>query len=62
MILEATDTKDAPWYIVSSDDKQRARLNCTAHLLELVPYKKVYRDKVNSPSDPGRGSTTIGQP
>src|SRR5262249_3193016 len=46
MMLEATDTKDAPWYIVPSDDKQRARLNCIAHLLELVRYKKVQKDKI----------------
>ena len=34
MMLEATDTKHAPWYILRSDDKRRARLNCIAHLLE----------------------------
>ena len=38
-MLEATDTKHAPWYIVRSDDKKRARLNCIAHLLSLVDYK-----------------------
>src|SRR5262245_27720753 len=32
-MLEGTDTKDAPWYIVRSDDKRRARLNCISHLL-----------------------------
>ena len=48
-MLEATDTKHAPWYIVRSDDKQRARLNCIAHILELIPYKKVPRDKVKLP-------------
>jgi polyphosphate kinase len=49
MMLEATDTEDAPWYIVRSDDKARARLNCIAHLLDLVPYKKVSRDKIKLP-------------
>jgi polyphosphate kinase 2 len=49
MMLEATDTEDAPWYIVRSDDKRRARLNCIAHLLSLVPYEKVHRDKVRLP-------------
>ena len=44
-MLEATDTKHAPWYILRSDDKRRARLNCLAHILRLVPYKKVPRDK-----------------
>jgi polyphosphate kinase 2 len=46
MMLEATDTEDAPWYIVRSDDKRRARLNCIAHLLSLIPYKDVPRDKI----------------
>ena len=37
-MLEATDTAFAPWYIVPSDDKRRARLNCISHLLGLIPY------------------------
>src|SRR5215470_334963 len=49
MMLEATDTKEAPWHIVRSDDKRRARLNCIAHLLSLVPYKEVPRDEVKLP-------------
>ena len=49
MMLEATDTKFAPWYIVPSDDKRRARLNCIRHLLSLIPYKKVKRKKVKLP-------------
>ncbi len=48
-MLEATDTEYAPWYIVRSDDKKRARLNCIVHLLSLVPYKKVPRKKVKLP-------------
>src|SRR5262245_17827989 len=40
-MLEATDTRHAPWYILRSDDKKRARLNCITHLLSLIPYKKV---------------------
>ena len=48
-MLEATHTKHAPWYIVRSDDKKRARLNCISHLLSLIPYKKVKRDKVKLP-------------
>jgi polyphosphate kinase len=55
MMLEATDTKDAPWYIVRSDDKRRARLNCIAHLLQLVPYKKVPRDKIKLPKRSTKG-------
>ncbi|HLN31356.1 MAG TPA: polyphosphate kinase 2 [Gemmataceae bacterium] len=49
MMLQATDTKDAPWYIVRSDDKRRARLNCIAHLLSSMHYKEVARDKVKLP-------------
>ena len=48
-MLEATDTKHAPWYILRSDDKRRARLNCITHLLEQIPYKKVPREKVKLP-------------
>jgi len=46
LMLDATDTKWAPWYILHSDDKKRARLNCISHLLKLIPYKKVPREKV----------------
>ena len=48
-MLEATDTKHAPWHILRSDDKRRARLNCITHLLEQIPYKKVPREKVKLP-------------
>jgi len=49
MMLKATDTKWAPWRIVRSDEKKRARLNCVAELLDLIPYKKVPREKVHLP-------------
>jgi polyphosphate kinase len=49
MMLKATDTKAAPWHILRSDDKKRARLNCISHILSMVPYKKVPREKVNLP-------------
>ncbi|SLM49035.1 Polyphosphate kinase 2 [Nitrospira japonica] len=49
MMLEKTDTKHAPWHIVRSDDKKRARLNCISHLLSLIPYKKLPREKVKLP-------------
>jgi polyphosphate kinase 2 len=48
-MMKATDTKWAPWYIVRSDDKKRARLNCISHLLNLIPYKKVDKPKVKLP-------------
>jgi polyphosphate kinase 2 len=49
MMLKATDTKHAPWYLVRSDNKKRARLNCIAHLLSQIPYKKLPRRKVTLP-------------
>ncbi|MGE3808913.1 MAG: polyphosphate kinase 2 [Gemmataceae bacterium] len=48
-MLEATDTHEAPWHIVRTDDKRRGRLNCIAHLLNSIPFKKVHRDKVKLP-------------
>jgi polyphosphate kinase 2 len=48
-MFEATDTPHAPWYVLRSDDKRRARLNCIEHILRLVPYKKVRRDKLKLP-------------
>jgi polyphosphate kinase 2 len=48
-MLEATDTKWAPWTIVPSDDKRRARLNVIAHILERIPHKKVKREKIDLP-------------
>jgi polyphosphate kinase len=55
LMLEATDIEDAPWYIVRSDDKRRARLNCIAHLLSLVPYKEASRDKIKLPKRSHKG-------
>ena len=46
-MLEATDTKHAPWYLVRSDHKKRARLNCIAHLLRQIPYTRVRRPSVD---------------
>jgi polyphosphate kinase len=48
-MLHATDTQHAPWYIVYSDDKRRARLNCIAHFLSLIPYKELKREKAKLP-------------
>jgi polyphosphate kinase 2 len=48
-MFKATDTSWAPWYVVKSDDKRRARLNVITHLLSRIPYKKVSRDKVKLP-------------
>ena len=48
-MLQATDTPHAPWHIVRSDDKKRARLNTISHLLSRIPYEKVPREKVKLP-------------
>jgi polyphosphate kinase 2 len=48
-MLEATDTEHAPWYIVNSDDKKRARLNTIRHMLDMIPYEPVPREKVHLP-------------
>jgi polyphosphate kinase 2 (PPK2 family) len=55
LMLEATDCEDAPWYILRSDDKKRARLNGIAHILSLIPYERVKRDKVKLPKRSHRG-------
>src|SRR5512139_3548085 len=48
-MLDATDTKHAPWFVLRSDDKKRARLNCIRHILDLVPHKKLPREKIEIP-------------
>ena len=55
MMLAATDTDDAPWYIVRSDDKRRARLNCISHLLNVIPYEKAPREKIKLPKRSSKG-------
>jgi len=47
-----TDIPEAPWYVVESDDKRRARINMIAHLLSTIPYQKVKRPKIDLPSRP----------
>jgi polyphosphate kinase 2 len=56
VMLEATDTEFAPWYILLADDKRRARLNCISHLLSLIQYKKVSRKKVKLPKRSKEGA------
>jgi polyphosphate kinase 2 len=55
-MFEATDTKLAPWYIVPSDDKRRARLNCIRHFLSLIPYEPVARKRVKLPQRSNTGA------
>ena len=55
MMLKATNTKHAPWHIIRSDDKRRARLNGIAHLLETIPHKRIRRDKIKLPKRSTKG-------
>jgi polyphosphate kinase 2 len=55
-MLAATDTEFAPWYIVPSDDKKAARLNCISQLLALVPHEKVPRPKIKLPKRSMKGA------
>jgi len=56
IMLKATNSEHAPWTIIRSDDKRRARLNCIAHVLGMIPYKKLSRDKVRLPKRSRKGS------
>jgi polyphosphate kinase 2 len=49
MMLKATDTKHAPWHIVRSDDKRRARLNCISHILSLIPHERTAQKRITLP-------------
>jgi len=51
-----TDIKQAPWYVVEADDKRAARLNLIAHLLSLVPYEDIAREKIELPRRQKEGS------
>jgi polyphosphate kinase len=55
IMLEATDTPTAPWTIVRSDDKRRARLNCISHILNSIPYERIERQKVKLPKRSNKG-------
>ena len=55
MMLKATNTKHAPWHIIRSDDKRRARLNGIAHLLKTIPHKRIPREKIKLPKRSTKG-------
>jgi polyphosphate kinase len=54
-MLKATDSKHAPWRIVRSDDKRRARLNCISYFLKSIPYTKVPHTKPELPKRSNKG-------
>jgi hypothetical protein len=55
IMLNKTDTRIAPWYIVRSDDKRTARLNLITHLLSRIPHKKLRSEKVKLPKRSTKG-------
>ncbi len=56
IMLKKTDTRIAPWYIVRSDDKKTARLNTIAHILSVIPHKKLKEVKVKLPKRSSKGA------
>jgi polyphosphate kinase 2 len=56
LMLKATDTAQCPWYILDSNDKKKARLNCIEHILRLIPYGKVPKEKVKLGERSNKGS------
>jgi polyphosphate kinase 2 len=49
VMFHYTDVADSPWWVVDSDDKRRARLNCIAHLLSQIPYQEVDTPRLELP-------------
>src|SRR5512139_18550 len=54
-MFECTDTPECPWYVVPSNDQRKARLNCISHLLSLIPYEEVPREKIKFPKRQKQG-------
>lgn len=48
-MFKYTDTRQSPWYVVPADDKRRARLNCMAHLLSMIPYQDLPQEEIILP-------------
>jgi polyphosphate kinase len=51
----ATETSWAPWYVIHSDNKRRARLNALTHILRRIPYEELQRAKAKLPNRQERG-------
>jgi polyphosphate kinase 2 len=54
-MFAATDTHENPWYVVDANEQRRARLNCIAHLLSLIPYEEVPRKPIKLPKRQAAG-------
>lgn len=48
-MMQYTDTRQSPWYVVPSDDKKRARLNCISHIIKKVPFEDILPDPIDLP-------------
>jgi len=48
-MFAASDRPETPWYVIDSNEKRRARLNCIAHLLSVIPYEEISSKKVTLP-------------
>jgi polyphosphate kinase 2 (PPK2 family) len=55
LMFKATNSKHAPWRVIRSDDKRRARLNCIAHLLETIPFKRIRPERIKLPKRSEKG-------
>ncbi len=62
LMLEHTDIAEAPWVLVNSNDKKRARLNIISHILATLPYKRVKHDKVKLPARSDKGEYDDQEP
>ena len=60
-MLSHTDTTEAPWFVVNSDDKKRARLNCISHLLSMLPHDEPVPDPIHLPPRPPEKRTPVYQ-
>ena len=60
--FQYTDIKQAPWYVVPSDCKRRARLNCIGHLLKMIPYENIVPDPVDIPAREDLSLIHISEP
>jgi polyphosphate kinase len=56
LMFAATDDERSPWHILRSDDKKRARLDAIAHILSLIPYKKIEWKEAKLPKRSSKGA------
>jgi polyphosphate kinase 2 len=54
-MMEYTDNKQSPWYVVPSDDKKRSRLNCISHILQMIPYEDILPPPIELPAREDHG-------